>query len=75
MSKQQIDKIYRTIGKRITDARSKQNMSQERLAAESGIDRSHMGFIEQGRRKPTISTLYKIGQALGIKLEDFFRGL
>jgi len=75
MSKQQIDKIYRTIGKRITDARSKQNMSQEQLAAESGIDRSHMGFIEQGRRKPTISTIYKIGQALGMNLEDLFKGL
>lgn len=50
-------------------------MSQEKLAAESGIDRTHMGFIEQGRRKPTLSTLVKIAGALDIKLERLFKGL
>jgi len=50
-------------------------MSQEKLAADSGIDRSHMGFIEQGRRKPTVSTLYKIAKSLGTSLEQLFKGL
>ncbi|MCA9313325.1 helix-turn-helix transcriptional regulator [Candidatus Saccharibacteria bacterium] len=50
-------------------------MSQEKLAANSGIDRSHMGFIEQGRRKPTLSTLHKIAKSLDISLEQLFKGL
>ncbi len=75
MNEASIDNIYKELGKRIVAARSGANMSQEKLAATSGIDRSHMGFIEQGRRKPTLSTLYKISKALNISLEDLFEGL
>lgn len=70
-----VENVYREVGKRIVVARKSRGMSQERLAAESGIDRSHMGFIEQGRRKPTVSTLYKIAKSLGISLEQLFKGL
>lgn len=68
------DKIYEQIGKHIVDARKAKGMSQEKLAAESGVDRSHMGFIEQGRRRPTVSTLYRIAKALEINLQDMFKG-
>lgn len=70
-----IDGVYKELGKRIVKARSDKSMSQEKLASASGIDRSHMGFIEQGRRKPTLSTLHKICQTLGISLEQLFKGL
>jgi transcriptional regulator with XRE-family HTH domain len=70
-----IDQIYRELGKRIVKARTARGMSQEKLATESGIDRSHMGFIEQGRRKPTLSTLHKIARALDLSLEELFRNL
>ena len=75
MSKAEETKVYNRIGERIVKARKLQSMSQEKLAAESGIDRSHMGFIEQGRRRPTLSTLYRITKTLGIRLEDLFKGL
>lgn len=70
-----IEHIYSEIGKRIVKARNDRGISQEKLAANSGIDRSHMGFIEQGRRKPTLSSLHKIATALGISLEELFKGL
>ena len=70
-----IEAVYKEIGKRITKERKNQGMSQERIAALSGIDRSHIGFIEQGRRKPTLSTLYKIANVLNLSLETFFKGL
>lgn len=70
-----IDNIYTELGKRIVKARNAKGMSQEKLAANSGIDRSHMGFIEQGRRKPTLSTLFKIAKSLDISLEQLFKGL
>jgi transcriptional regulator with XRE-family HTH domain len=73
--KTSIDGVYTEIGKRIVKARNSKGISQEKLAVESGIDRSHMGFIEQGRRKPTLSTLYKIAKSLDISLEQLFRGL
>lgn len=70
-----IDHVYKEIGKRIIKARNTKGVSQEKLATESGIDRSHMGFIEQGRRKPTLSTLYKVAKSLDISLEQLFKGL
>jgi transcriptional regulator with XRE-family HTH domain len=70
-----IEAVYKEIGKRITNERKRQGMSQERIATLSGIDRSHMGFIEQGRRKPTLATLYKIANVLKLSLEELFKGL
>lgn len=68
-------KVYEAIGARILECRKAKNISQETLASLSGIDRSHIGFIEQGRRRPTVETIYKIAQALDIRLEDIFKGL
>ena len=75
MSIRSVEKVYEIIGKRIVKMRNQKNMSQERLAIESGIDRSHMGFIEQGRRKPTLYTLFKISKSLNVSLEELFKGL
>lgn len=69
------DKLYKEIANRIVKARKAKGMSQEKLAAESGIDRSHVGFIEQGIRKPNVATLHKITRALDISLESLFKGL
>jgi DNA-binding XRE family transcriptional regulator len=70
-----VEAIYAELGKRIAKARRDQGMSQETLAVKSDIDRSHMGFIEQGRRKPTIATLHKITRSLKLSFEDLFKGL
>lgn len=75
MKTSSIDKVYAELGKRILKARTDRGMSQERLATDSGIDRSHMGFIEQGRRKPTLSTLSKIAKSLNLSLEELFKNL
>jgi len=69
------DEIYKTIGERIRSTRKAQGLTQEGLAERANIDRSHMGFIEQGRRQPTISTLAKICQVLHLSLEQLFRDL
>jgi transcriptional regulator with XRE-family HTH domain len=70
-----VEVVYSEVGKRIVAARKRSGMSQEQLAVSSGIDRSHMGYIEQGRRRPTLSTLVKIANSLGLSLEQLFKGL
>lgn len=70
-----IDSVYTEIAKRIVAERKRQNITQERLATISDVDRTHMGLIEQGRRRPTLSTLYKVAGALNISLEKLFKGL
>lgn len=68
------DQFFATIGSRILELRKTLNMSQEALAEAAGIDRTHMGFIEQGRRRPTLVTLVKICAALNIKLTELLKG-
>jgi transcriptional regulator with XRE-family HTH domain len=42
---------------------------------EAKLTRTHPGYIEQGYRKPTVSTLNRVAKALDLKLEDLFRDL
>ena len=69
------DEFYKKIGERIKALRKARGFSQETLAGECNIDRAHIGFIEQGRRRPTLSTLRKIVAALDVPLSKFFADL
>lgn len=58
------------IGNRIRLKREEKNLSQQDLAALCNFEKANMSRLEAGRTNPTISTLYKISQALEIKLID-----
>lgn len=70
-----IDTLYSEIVKRLVKERKRRGITQEQLARASDIDRTHMGSIEQGRRKPTLSTIYKIAKVLKLPLEKLFKGM
>ncbi len=56
------------VGNVISEFRRKKGLSQEVLSGLADIGRSHLSAIERGERKPTLETLYKISNALGIKM-------
>lgn len=58
------------VGKVIAENRIRKNMSQEVLSGLSAIGRTHLSAIERGVRKPTLETLYKISQALGVRMSN-----
>ncbi len=58
------------VGKVIAENRIKKKMSQEVLSGLSAIGRTHLSAIERGVRKPTLETLYKISQALGVRMSE-----
>ena len=58
------------VGRVIAENRIKKNMSQEVLSGLSAIGRTHLSAIERGVRKPTLETLYKISQALGVHMSE-----
>ena len=41
--------------------------SQEQLGLESGVQRNFISLIETGQNQPTITTIFKLAGALGIK--------
>lgn len=75
MSSKQTDAFLKRLSVRLAELRRKADMTQERLAEEAEIDRVALANIETGRRHPTVTTVYKIATALGVKVEDVFRGL
>lgn len=58
------------IGDAIRIERQRIGLSQEALADEAGLDRSHLGRIERGERNVTLLNLMKIGDALGLLTSD-----
>ena len=60
--------LFFKIGKKIQEIRESQNMTQDDLSAKYNLD--NIGRIETGNTNPTIRTLYKISQALKVKLKD-----
>lgn len=49
--------------------------TQEKLASLAGLDRTYIGGVEQGRRNPTLLSLEKIANALGISLSELLEGV
>jgi len=67
MKKEQLQKI---IGNRIRELRESKGISQQVLAAMCNFEKGNLSRIEAGRTNPTLMTLYKISQALKMKITN-----
>ena len=65
--KQQLQKA---IGKRIKTLREERNIPQQDLAAKCNIEKSNFSRLEAGGTNPTLYTLKRIADNLGITLCD-----
>ena len=65
-------KILKVVGKRIKDIRESKGISQVELVGrmQGEIDPTNISRIESGRTNPTLFTLFRISQALEVKLTD-----
>ena len=59
------------VGETVAFFRQKKGVSQEVLSGLADIGRSHLSAIERGERKPTLETLYRLCNALDIKMSEF----
>lgn len=66
------DKTLVALGAAIREARKGCKLSQEALAAETGVDRSHMGGIERGENNVSVMTIQKIATTLGLTMSELF---
>ena len=62
--------ILDRIGANIRELRKKHALTQDELSDYAGVDRTYIGYIENGRQNITISTLCKIANALNVSLLD-----
>lgn len=53
--------------------RGERGISQERLAADAGVDRAYVSEIEREEVGATVDTLDKLASVLDVPLGEFFR--
>lgn len=65
-----INQLQQKIGNRIRELRESKGISQQNLAAICNFEKANLSRLEAGRTNPTISTLYKISEALEISISE-----
>jgi transcriptional regulator with XRE-family HTH domain len=62
----------REFGARLRQARAAAELSQEGLAARSGMHRTYVGSVERGERNISLDNIYRLADALGMDVRDLF---
>ncbi len=62
------------VASRLRDLRESRGISMRTLATKSGLSANALSMIERGRTSPSVSTLYKLADALGVSITAFFGG-
>ena len=57
------------MGRLILDARKQEKVTQEELAERIGANKSYISRIEKGLIDPSVTTFYRIMDALGFRIE------
>lgn len=66
-------KIDIQFGLRIAELRRQLSISQEELAERCGVHRTYIGSIERGEKSPTLNTIEKFANGLGVQIKDLFK--
>ncbi|MDE0592966.1 MAG: cobalamin-dependent protein [Dehalococcoidia bacterium] len=73
-SSMSIEVMLVELGVRIQSLRKDRGLSQQRLAADAGLDRSYISAIEHGKQNVSFATLKGISDALGVGVSELISG-
>lgn len=59
--------IEQAFGDILRELRTGKGFSQESLALECGLDRTFISLMERGQRQPSLTTIFQLATALGIR--------
>lgn len=65
--------MRRLVGTNFARLRRERGLTQEQLAEQSGFSQQYLSGLEQGRRNPTIVTLFELSRALGVEPVDLIK--
>jgi transcriptional regulator with XRE-family HTH domain len=65
--------MRKLVGRNVQRIRKKKGLTQEQLAEISGFSQQYISGLEQGRRNPTVVTLYELASALGVTHLELLR--
>jgi transcriptional regulator with XRE-family HTH domain len=61
------------VGRNVQRIRQRRGLTQEKLSEKAGFTQQYISDLENGRRNPTVVTLYEIAMALGVSHMDLLR--
>ena len=61
------------VGNNVRRIRQEKGLTQEQFAERSGFSQQYISSLENGRRNPTIVTIYEIATALGVSHIDLVK--
>lgn len=64
--------IKKLLGKRIRELRKARHLTQEKLAELVEIGPANISYIETGRFAPSVETLAKLSEALGVYIYELY---
>ena len=62
--------MRRLVGRNFARLRREKRLTQEEVEARSGFSQQYLSGLEQGRRNPTVVTLFELAQAIGVSHVD-----
>ena len=68
-----MDKISEQLGKNMKRIRAKKGMSQGDIARALEVDRGYISNIENGKKNPTLATIQKLANALGVSANELLK--
>ncbi len=69
---EEVDALYREVGRRIARLRRAKGLTQERLAEHVELNPSYLARVEAGARRATVETLVRIAGALDTSIGELF---
>ena len=66
--------LHLAFGTGLREVRVRRGMSQEDLAAVSGLHRSYIGGVERGERNPSLTNIGRLAEALEVDVAELVRG-
>lgn len=69
-SSSSLESFLEGLGRRVRMQRLRQGLTQRELAVRSGLDRTYIVGVEQGKQNLTIGTIMKIAEALSLPMDS-----
>ena len=67
--------LPQVFGAVVRELRRQRGLSQERFAAQAGMDRAYMGGLERGERNPSLTTIARVARGLDMSISDVMRAV
>lgn len=68
-----MQEILKKLGQNMKIARANKNLSQGALARLLDVDKGYISNIENGKKNPTLATIQRLAEALGVSADELIK--